>query len=53
MGEKRVRPAIDKLKDASIPNFSYPELAVKAFKRLVGPACLEERRPGGAVHLLV
>jgi acetate---CoA ligase (ADP-forming) len=34
MGEKRVRSAIDKLKDASIPNFSYPELAVKAFKRL-------------------
>ncbi|HUI45582.1 MAG TPA: acetate--CoA ligase family protein [Nitrospirota bacterium] len=34
MGEKRVRPAIDKLKNASIPNFSYPELAVKAFKRL-------------------
>ena len=34
MGEKRVRPAIDKLKDASIPNFSYPELAVNAFKRL-------------------
>lgn len=34
MGEKRVRAAIDMLKDASIPNFSYPELAVKAFKRL-------------------
>jgi len=34
MGEKRVRSAIDKLKAASIPNFSYPELAVKAFKRL-------------------
>jgi acetyltransferase len=34
MGEARVRPAINKLKDASIPNFSYPELAVKAFKRL-------------------
>jgi acetate---CoA ligase (ADP-forming) len=34
MGEKRVRPAIDRLKRASIPNFSYPELAVKAFKRL-------------------
>jgi acetyltransferase len=34
MGEKRVRPAIDRLKKASIPNFSYPELAVKAFKRL-------------------
>jgi acyl-CoA synthetase (NDP forming) len=34
MGEKRVRSAIDLLKAASIPNFSYPELAVKAFKRL-------------------
>jgi acetyl coenzyme A synthetase (ADP forming)-like protein len=34
MGEKRVRSAIDKLKNASVPNFSYPELAVKAFKRL-------------------
>jgi acetyltransferase len=34
MGEARVRKAIKKLKDASIPNFSYPELAVKAFKRL-------------------
>jgi acetyltransferase len=34
MGEARVRTAIKKLKDASIPNFSYPELAVKAFKRL-------------------
>jgi acetyltransferase len=34
MGEKRVRAGIDMLKAASIPNFSYPELAVKAFKRL-------------------
>jgi acetyl coenzyme A synthetase (ADP forming)-like protein len=34
MGEARVRPAINKLKAASIPNFSYPEVAVKAFKRL-------------------
>jgi acetyl coenzyme A synthetase (ADP forming)-like protein len=34
MGEARVRSAIKKLKNASIPNFSYPELAVKAFKRL-------------------
>jgi acetyltransferase len=34
MGEKRVRAAIDTLKKARIPNFSYPELAVKAFKRL-------------------
>ncbi len=34
MGEKRVRSAIDKIKKASIPNFPYPEVAVKAFKRL-------------------
>jgi acetyltransferase len=34
MGEARVRTAINRLKDASVPNFSYPEVAVKAFKRL-------------------
>ncbi|MDP2166805.1 MAG: acetate--CoA ligase family protein [Thermodesulfovibrionales bacterium] len=34
MGEKRVREAIDRLKEASIYNFPYPERAVKAFKRL-------------------
>jgi acetyltransferase len=51
MGEKRVRPAIDKLKDASIPNFSYPELAVKAFKRLADHRAwkdLEEERTASA-----
>jgi acetyltransferase len=34
MGAKRVRAGINLLKAASIPNFSFPELAVKAFKRL-------------------
>jgi acetyltransferase len=34
MGEKRVRAGIDMLKAAKVPNFSYPEAAVKAFKRL-------------------
>ncbi len=34
MGDMRVREAIKKLEGASLPNFSYPELAVKAFKRL-------------------
>jgi acetyltransferase len=34
MGAKRVRAGINQLKAASIPNFSYPELAVKAFKWL-------------------
>ena len=34
MGEARVRSAIGKLKAGSIPNFSFPELAVKSFQRL-------------------
>ncbi len=34
MGEARVRSGIRRLKDASIPNFSYPEAAIRAFKRL-------------------
>ena len=46
-------PAIDKLKDASIPNFSYPELAVKAFKRLSDQQAWKTRGPGRALDLLV
>lgn len=34
MGEARVRSAINRLKLAGIPNFPYPESAVRAFKRL-------------------
>ncbi|MBA4371308.1 MAG: acyl-CoA synthetase [Thermodesulfovibrio sp.] len=34
MGMERVRSSIDLLKAASIPNFSYPEPAVGAFKKL-------------------
>jgi acetyl coenzyme A synthetase (ADP forming)-like protein len=34
MGEERVRGAIEMLKSASIPNFSYPEPAVRAFAKL-------------------
>lgn len=34
MGEGRVRSSVQTLKLSSIPNFSYPEPAVKAFKRL-------------------
>ncbi|OGW26635.1 MAG: acyl-CoA synthetase [Nitrospirae bacterium GWC2_42_7] len=34
MGWERVRSAVEYLKSSSIPNFSYPEPAVKAFKRL-------------------
>lgn len=45
MGEKRVRPAIEMLKEASIPNFSYPELAVKAFRRLVDQQAWKQVMP--------
>ncbi|MDP3260446.1 MAG: acetate--CoA ligase family protein [Thermodesulfovibrionales bacterium] len=34
MGDMRVRESIERLKTNSIPNFSYPETAVNAFKRL-------------------
>ncbi|MDO8746405.1 MAG: acetate--CoA ligase family protein, partial [Thermodesulfovibrionales bacterium] len=34
MGDMRVRASIERLKANSIPNFSYPETAVNAFKRL-------------------
>lgn len=34
IGEMRVRKSVDRIKAASIPCFSYPELAVTAFKRL-------------------
>lgn len=34
MGEERVRSSIEMLKSSSIPNFSYPEPGVRAFKRL-------------------
>lgn len=34
MGQESVRSSIEMLKAASIPNFSYPEPAVRAFRRL-------------------
>jgi acetyl coenzyme A synthetase (ADP forming)-like protein len=34
MGEERVRTSIEMLRSASIPNFSYPEPAVRAFGKL-------------------
>jgi acetyltransferase len=34
MGEMRVRESIEKLKANAIPNYSYPESAVQAFRRL-------------------
>lgn len=34
MGEQRVRSSIEMLKLSSIPNFSYPEPAVRAFRKL-------------------
>ncbi|MBN2654950.1 MAG: acetate--CoA ligase family protein [Nitrospirae bacterium] len=34
MGEERVRSSINRMKEHRIPNFSYPEVAVKEFKVL-------------------
>jgi acetyltransferase len=34
MGEERVRSSVKMLKSASLPNYSYPEPAVRAFKKL-------------------
>ncbi|MEK6743374.1 MAG: acetate--CoA ligase alpha subunit [Nitrospirota bacterium] len=34
MGSLSVKSAVEKLKQKSIPNFSYPETAVRAFKKL-------------------
>ncbi|MCL0040784.1 acetate--CoA ligase family protein [Thermodesulfovibrionales bacterium] len=34
MGETKVKESVERLKVSSISNFSYPEAAVKAFKRL-------------------
>jgi acetate---CoA ligase (ADP-forming) len=45
MGEKRVHTGIQMLKAASIPNFSYPELAVKAFKRLSDQRAWKNYKP--------
>ncbi|MGO9612641.1 MAG: acetate--CoA ligase family protein [Dissulfurispiraceae bacterium] len=35
IGDMKVRKSIEKLKSRGVPSFSYPELAVTAFKRLV------------------
>ena len=45
MGEARVRSAITLLKDASVPNFSYPELAVKAFRKLADYRTWRDAKP--------
>jgi acetyl coenzyme A synthetase (ADP forming)-like protein len=45
MGERRVRSAIDRLKKAAIPNYPYPELAVKAFKRLSDQSSWQKYKP--------
>jgi acetyltransferase len=48
MGEERVRTSIEMLKSSSIPNFSYPEPAVRAFKKLYdyGQWMKKEEPPG-------
>jgi acetyltransferase len=45
MGEARVRNAITMLKEAKVPNFSYPELAVKAFRKLADYRTWRDAKP--------
>jgi acetyltransferase len=51
MGEARVRDAVASLKLAAVPNFSYPELAVKAFKRLADHHAWTVRTPEQPLRL--
>ncbi|MEW6109387.1 MAG: acetate--CoA ligase alpha subunit [Nitrospirota bacterium] len=49
MGEARVRSSVELLKSSSIPNFSYPEPAVNAFRRLYDYASWKKKaEPGEA-----
>ncbi len=45
MGEERVRSSVEMLKTASLSNFSYPEPAVRAFKRLSDFALWKRKKP--------
>ena len=45
MGEERVRSSVEMLKTASLSNFSYPEPAVRAFKRLSDFALWKKKGP--------
>ena len=52
MGEERVRSSVEMFRTASLPNFSYPEPAVRAFKKLAGYA-LGTREEPSAPHEIV
>jgi acetyltransferase len=45
MGEERVRSSVEMLKTASLSNYSYPEPAVRAFKRLSDFALWKRKKP--------
>lgn len=45
MGEERVRSSVEMLKTASLSNYSYPEPAVRAFKRLSEFALWKRKKP--------
>ena len=45
MGEERVRSSVEMLKKASLSNFSYPEPAVRAFKKLSDFSLWQKKKP--------
>ncbi len=51
MGQERVRAATEMLKSASIPNFSYPEPAVRAFGKLLDYRIRREKEESPAPEL--
>ena len=44
MGAQRVRNAAERFKQAALPNFPYPETAVRAFRKLVDYAAVRDRQ---------
>ncbi len=46
MGHESVKTAIERLKEARVPNYSYPEDAVNAYRRLVEFSQWKERKRG-------
>jgi acetate---CoA ligase (ADP-forming) len=52
MGEERVRSSVELFRSASVPDFSYPEPAVKAFKRLADYALWMKEKPPARVEIV-
>jgi len=50
MGEARVKPGIEALNRANVPNYPFPERAARAFKAMVDHRQVRRRKPVKYVH---